>query len=297
MQRIRDLPQAADQEHARIGDPHDAGLAPIVKLPLAPFVATGARPRVAVLREQGVNGQVEMGAAFDRAGFDAYDVHTTDLAGGRRDLADFAGIVACGGFSYGDVLGAGEGWAKSILFDRKLADMFAAFFARRDAFALGVCNGCQMMSALGDLVPGTGHWPRFVRNRSEQFEARLIQVEVAKTPSLFFRGMEGSRLPVATAHGEGFAEFRDDAQLAAARPYVALRFVDGRGRSTEAYPHNPNGSPEGVTGLTTADGRFTILMPHPERVWRTAQLSWAPREWGEASPWLAMFHNARRALG
>jgi len=297
MQRMRDLPQAADQERARIGDPHDAGLAPVVTLPLAPFVATGARPRVAVLREQGVNGQVEMGAAFDRAGFDAYDVHTTDLAGGRRDLADFAGIVACGGFSYGDVLGAGEGWAKSILFDRRLADMFAAFFARRDAFALGVCNGCQMMSALGDLVPGAAHWPRFVRNRSEQFEARLIQVEVAKTPSLFFRGMEGSRLPVATAHGEGFAEFRDDAQLAAARPYVALRFVDGRGRSTEAYPHNPNGSPEGITGLTTADGRFTILMPHPERVWRTAQLSWAPREWGEASPWLAMFHNARRALG
>jgi phosphoribosylformylglycinamidine synthase len=229
MQRMRDLPQAADQERARIGDPHDAGLAPVVTLPLAPFVATGARPRVAVLREQGVNGQVEMGAAFDRAGFDAYDVHTTDLAGGRRDLADFAGIVACGGFSYGDVLGAGEGWAKSILFDRRLADMFAAFFARRDAFALGVCNGCQMMSALGDLVPGTRHWPRFVRNRSEQFEARLVQVEVAKTPSLFFRGMEGSRLPVATAHGEGFAEFRDDAQLAAARPYVALRFVDGRG--------------------------------------------------------------------
>jgi phosphoribosylformylglycinamidine synthase len=297
MQRLRDLPQAADQERARIGDAHDAGLAPVATLPLAPFVATGARPRVAVLREQGVNGQVEMAAAFDRAGFDAYDVHTTDLAGGRRDLAGFAGIVACGGFSYGDVLGAGEGWAKSILFDRRLADMFATFFARGDAFALGVCNGCQMMSALGDLVPGSAHWPRFVRNRSEQFEARLVQVEVAKTPSLFFHGMEGSRLPVATAHGEGYAEFRDDAQLAAARPYVALRFVDGRGRSTEAYPHNPNGSPEGITGLTTADGRFTILMPHPERVWRTAQLSWAPREWGEASPWLAMFHNARRALG
>jgi phosphoribosylformylglycinamidine synthase len=297
MQRMRDLPEAADQERARIGDAHDAGLAPVVTLAPAPFVATGARPRVAVLREQGVNGHVEMAAAFDRAGFDAYDVHTTDLAAGRRSLADFAGIVACGGFSYGDVLGAGEGWAKSILFDPRLADGFAAFFARGDSFALGVCNGCQMMSALGDLVPGAAHWPRFVRNRSEQFEARLVQVEIAKTPSLFFRGMEGSRLPVATAHGEGYAEFRDAAQLAAARPLAALRFVDGRGRPTETYPHNPNGSPEGITGLTTADGRFTILMPHPERVWRTAQLSWAPREWGEASPWLAMFHNARRAVG
>ncbi|HET9338246.1 MAG TPA: phosphoribosylformylglycinamidine synthase, partial [Casimicrobiaceae bacterium] len=298
MQRMRDLPEAADQEFARIGDPHDAGLAPVVTLaPAAPFVATGARPRVAVLREQGVNGQVEMAAAFDRAGFEAWDVHTTDLASGRRALADVAGIVACGGFSYGDVLGAGEGWAKSILFDPRLADAFAAFFARPDSFALGVCNGCQMMSALGDLVPGARHWPRFVRNRSEQFEARLVQVEVVRSPSLFFRGMEGSRLPVATAHGEGYAEFRDAAHLAEARSMVSLRFVDGRGRPTQAYPHNPNGSPEGITGLTTADGRFTILMPHPERVWRTAQLSWAPRDWGEASPWLAMFENARRALG
>jgi phosphoribosylformylglycinamidine synthase len=252
---------------------------------------------VAILREQGVNGQVEMAAAFDRAGFEAWDVHTTDLASGRRTLADVAGIVACGGFSYGDVLGAGEGWAKSILFDPRLADAFAAFFARPDSFALGVCNGCQMMSALGDLVPGARHWPRFVRNRSEQFEARLVQVEVVRSPSLFFRGMEGSRLPVATAHGEGYAEFRDAAHLAEARSLVSLRFVDGRGRPTQAYPHNPNGSPEGITGLTTADGRFTILMPHPERVWRTAQLSWAPRDWGEASPWLAMFENARRALG
>ena len=302
MQRMRDLPEAADQERARIGDASDRGLAPVVAFDpqadiAAPFVARGARPRVAVLREQGVNGQVEMAAAFDRAGFEAWDVHTTDLAAGRRSLAGFAGIVACGGFSYGDVLGAGEGWAKSILFDARLADMFAAFFARGDAFALGVCNGCQMMSALGDLVPGASHWPRFVRNRSEQFEARLVQVEVARTPSLFFGGMEGSRLPVATAHGEGYAEFRDAAHVAASQPLVALRFVDGQGRPTEAYPHNPNGSPGGITGLTTADGRFTILMPHPERVWRTAQLSWAPREWGEASPWLRMFRNARAALG
>ncbi len=302
MQRMRDLPEAADQEHARIGDARDAGLAPVVTFDLgarvaAPSVGKGARPRVAVLREQGVNGHVEMAAAFDRAGFEAFDVHTTDLASGRRTLAEFAGIVACGGFSYGDVLGAGEGWAKSILFDRRLADMFAAFFARPDAFALGVCNGCQMMSALADLVPGARHWPRFVRNRSEQFEARLVQVEVARSPSLFFRGMEGSRLPVATAHGEGYAEFRDDAQLAAARPLVSLAFVDGEGRRSTTYPHNPNGSPEGITGLTTADGRFTILMPHPERVWRTAQLSWAPRGWGETSPWFRMFENARAALG
>ena len=250
-----------------------------------------------MLREQGVNGQVEMAAAFDRAGFEAHDVHTTDLASGRRSLADYAGFVACGGFSYGDVLGAGEGWAKSILFDARLADAFAAFFARRDAFALGVCNGCQMMSALADLVPGAAHWPRFVRNRSEQFEARLVQVRIEPSPSLFFRGMEGSVLPVATAHGEGYAEFRDEAHLAAARGLVSMRYVDGALRAAAAYPHNPNGSPEGITGLTTADGRFTILMPHPERVWRTAQLSWAPRGWGEASPWLRMFRNARAAIG
>ncbi len=301
MQRMRDLPEAADQEHARIGDVHDAGLAPAVTFDpgtrnAAPFVGGGARPRVAVLREQGVNGQVEMAAAFDRAGFEAHDVTMTDLSSGRRTLAGFAGFVACGGFSYGDVLGAGEGWAKSILFDPRLADMFGAFFARGDAFALGVCNGCQMMSALGSLIPGAGHWPRFVRNRSEQFEARLVEVEIRRSPSLFFRGMEGSRLPVATAHGEGLAEFRDDAELAAARDLVSLVFIDGHGRPATTYPHNPNGSPEGITGLTTADGRFTILMPHPERVWRTAQLSWAPRGWGETSPWFRMFENARAAL-
>ena len=302
MQRMRDEPAAADQERTRIGDASDRGLSPVLSFDpdvdvAAPFVARGARPRVAVLREQGVNGQVEMAAAFDRAGFEAFDVTMTDLASGRRSLADVAGIVACGGFSYGDVLGAGEGWAKSILFDARLADAFAAFFARRDAFALGVCNGCQMMSALGGLVPGAAHWPRFVRNRSEQFEARLVQVEIARSPSLFFRGMEGSVLPVATAHGEGYAEFRDDAHLASARPFVSMRYVDGAGRPAATYPHNPNGSPEGITGLTTADGRFTILMPHPERVWRTAQLSWAPTGWGEASPWLRMFRNARAALG
>ncbi|MFO1283868.1 MAG: phosphoribosylformylglycinamidine synthase [Burkholderiales bacterium] len=302
MQRLRDLAQAADEEYARIGDPADRGLDPRLSFDpdldvAAPFVARGARPRIAVLREQGVNGQVEMAAAFDRAGFDADDVHMTDLAAGRRRLADYHGFVACGGFSYGDVLGAGEGWAKSIRFDPRLADGFAAFFARTDAFALGVCNGCQMMSALADLVPGAAHWPRFVRNRSEQFEARLVMLEVAASPSLFFAGMAGSRIPVATAHGEGRAEFRDAAHLASARARVALAYVDPRGLATERYPHNPNGSPEGIAGLTTDDGRYTILMPHPERVFRSAQMSWAPRSWGEASPWLRMFRNARAAVG
>jgi phosphoribosylformylglycinamidine synthase len=260
-------------------------------------VARGARPRVAVLREQGVNGQVEMAAGFTRAGFDAYDVHMTDLASGRCSLADFHGIVACGGFSYGDVLGAGEGWAKSILFAPRLRDAFTGFFARADTFSLGVCNGCQMMSNLRELIPGAAHWPRFVRNLSEQFEARYVMLEVQSSASLFFRDMAGSRIPVATAHGEGYAEFRDGAQLADAAPHVVVRFVDGRGRATEAYPFNVNGSPHGITGLTTADGRFTILMPHPERVWRTAQMSWHPRDWPEVSPWYRIFANARRWIG
>ena len=232
---------------------------------------------MAILREQGVNGHVEAAAAFDRAGFDAYDVHMTDLIAGRTTLAGFKGIVAGGGFSYGDVLGAGEGWAKSILFNARVRDEFAAFFARPDTFALGICNGCQMMSNLRELIPGTAHWPHFVRNRSEQFEARLVLVEVQRSPSLFFAGMEGSRIPVAVAHGEGYAEFRDPHQLAAAQPLVSLRFVDNRGAATERYPYNPNGSPRGITGLTTADGRFTILMPHPERVFRTVQMSWHPQ--------------------
>jgi phosphoribosylformylglycinamidine synthase len=221
----------------------------------------------------------------------------TDIASGRHSLENFRGIVACGGFSYGDVLGAGEGWAKSILFNARLRDAFAGFFARRDAFALGVCNGCQMMSNLRELIPGALHWPHFVRNASEQFEARFVMLEVLPTPSLFFDGMAGSRIPVALAHGEGYAEFSDARQLATAQALVALRFVDHRGIATEAYPYNPNGSPQGITGLTTADGRFTILMPHPERVWRTAQMSWHPPEWGERSPWYRMFANARRWIG
>jgi phosphoribosylformylglycinamidine synthase len=301
MQRMRDNPQAADQEYARLHDESDPGLVPLLTFEVdaldAPFVSRGRRPRVAILREQGVNGQVEMAAAFTRAGFDAFDVHMTDIAAGRHALGDFQGVVACGGFSYGDVLGAGEGWAKSILFDGRLRDPFAEFFARGDTFALGVCNGCQMMSNLHEIIPGTAHWPHFVRNASDQFEARFVMLEVLPTPSLFFDGMQGSCIPVAMAHGEGFAEFRDVQQLAAAQPFVALRFVDHRGRPTETYPCNPNGSRQGITGLTTANGRFTILMPHPERVFRTAQMSWHPDEWGDATPWFRMFVNARRFVG
>ncbi len=253
------------------------------------------RPRVAILREQGVNGQVEMAAAFDRAGFAAVDVHMTDIIASRVSLADFVGFVACGGFSYGDVLGAGEGWAKSILFNRRARDEFEAFFRRHDTFALGVCNGCQMMSNLHEIIPGAAGWPHFVRNRSEQFEARFVTVEVQDSPSLFFAGMAGSRLPIPVAHGEGYAEFKSAEQMAQA--LVSLRFVDNRGVPTETYPLNPNGSPQGITGLTTADGRFTILMPHPERVFLTVQHSWHPDGWGEDGPWLRMFRNARRWVG
>ncbi len=302
LQRMRDNPAAADEEYDRILDRNDPGLLPLLTFDpaedtAAPYIATGARPAIAILREQGVNGHVEMAAAFDRAGFAAYDVHMSDILAGRRTLADFKAFVACGGFSYGDVLGAGEGWAKSILFNGRAREDFAAFFARRDAFALGVCNGCQMMSNLHELIPDSGHWPHFVRNRSEQFEARFVMVEVGKSSSLFFRDMEGSRIPIATAHGEGYAEFRDAAQLASARPHVAMRYVDNGGMPTKGYPYNPNGSPEGITGLTTGDGRFTILMPHPERGMRTAQLSWHPDGWREDSPWMRMFRNARAWLG
>ena len=301
MQRLRDNPESADQEYARLLD-DEPGLVPHLAFdpaedPAAPFVARGARPRVAVLREQGVNGHVEMAAGFTRAGFDAFDIHMTDVAAGRASLAGFDGIVAGGGFSYGDVLGAGEGWAKSILFNARLRDEFATFFARGDTFALGVCNGCQMMGNLREIIPGSGHWPRFVRNASEQFEARYVLLEVLDTPSLFLQDMAGSRIPVALAHGEGRAEFSDPQQLAAARPHVALQFIDHRGRPTEAYPYNPNGSPGGIAGLTTADGRFTILMPHPERVFRSVQMSWHPDVWGELSPWYRMFANARRWIG
>jgi len=300
MQTLRDNPESARQEYDRILDAGDPGLAPLLTFDpagdvAAPFVARGARPRLAILREQGVNGQVEMAAAFDRAGFESIDVHMSDVIAGRVSLADFRGFAACGGFSYGDVLGGGEGWAKSILFNPRARDEFAAFFARKDSFALGVCNGCQMMSALHELIPGTEAWPRFVKNRSEQFEARLVLVEIPESPSLFFDGMAGSRIPVVTAHGEGRALFTRGQSPEQA--VVAMRFVDDRGAATESYPYNVNGSPLGIAGVTTADGRFTIVMPHPERVFRTVQMSWHPDGWGEDSPWMRTFRNARVRVG
>ncbi len=298
MQALRDNADCARQEYDRLLDARDAGITPKLTFDpaqdiAAPFIAKGARPLVAILREQGVNGQIEMAAAFDRAGFAAVDVHMSDIIAGRVSLGGFKGFAACGGFSYGDVLGAGEGWAKSILFNERARGEFEAFFTRGDTFALGVCNGCQMMSNLHELIPGARDWPHFVRNKSEQFEARYVTLEVQKTASLFFKGMEGSRIPVVVAHGEGYAEFADEAALAAAQPLVALRFVDNTGAVTETYPLNPNGSPQGITGLTTPDGRFTILMPHPERVFRTVQNSYHPPGWGEDGPWLRMFRNAR----
>jgi len=270
-----------------------AGQAP-VPVRAAPCLLT-ARPKVAVLREQGVNSHVEMAWVFDQAGFEAWDVHMSDLQAGRADLADFRGLVACGGFSYGDTLGAGEGWARSIRFNPALEAAFAAFFGRPDTFALGVCNGCQMLAALSPMIPGAQAWPKFVRNRSEQFEARLSLVEVLDSPSLFFAGMAGSRLPIAVSHGEGFADFSVRGDSVAV--HRAARFVDHHGRPTEAYPFNPNGSPDGLTAVTTADGRFTAMMPHPERVFREVQMSWSGREISALSPWMQMFRNARRWVG
>jgi phosphoribosylformylglycinamidine synthase len=263
--------------------------------PGGPHIATGKRPRIAILREQGVNGQAEMAAAFDRAGFAAHDVHMSDLMAGRVSLSDFKGLAACGGFSYGDVLGAGSGWAKSILFNDRLRDAFAAYFDREDTFALGVCNGCQMMSQLRDIIPGAAHWPRFERNRSEQFEARFTMVELVESPSILFRGMAGSKLPIVVSHGEGRAVF-DDAQ-AQSLAHVAMRYIDHDGKVATRYPRNPNGSPDGITSVTSDDGRATILMPHPERVFRTVQMSWHPAHWGEDSPWMRMFRNARAWVG
>jgi phosphoribosylformylglycinamidine synthase len=303
IQRLRDDPACADEEHAQRIDERDPGLSARATFDLdddvaAPFVSRGARPRVAILREQGVNGQVEMAAAFDRAGFEAVDLHMSDLLAGA-DLDRFHGLAACGGFSYGDVLGAGEGWAKSILFHGKVRESFVRFFGRPETFTLGVCNGCQMMAALREIVPGADLWPRFVRNRSEQFEARLSLVEIVESPSVLFAGMTGSRLPIAVAHGEGRVEPDDFAQLRALQEkgLVAARYVDRHGRPTERYPDNPNGSPHGITAVTTPDGRVTILMPHPERVFRATQLSWRPREWREDGPWMRLFRNARVFVG
>ncbi|QDQ26024.1 phosphoribosylformylglycinamidine synthase [Chitinimonas arctica] len=300
LQRLRDNPACADSEFARLEDKHARGLYAELSFDpaediAAPYIARGNKPRIAILREQGVNGHIEMAAAFDRAGFTALDIHMSDILGGRVSLADFQGFAACGGFSYGDVLGAGEGWAKSILFNARGRDEFARFFQRGDSFALGVCNGCQMMSNLAEIIPGAEAWPKFRRNASEQFEARLVMAEVTRNPSLFFAGMAGSRMPVVVSHGEGRAVF----ERAGDRKSVltALRYIDDKGQATEVYPQNPNGSPDGVAGVTTADGRFSIMMPHPERTFRTATLSWHPDNWGEDSGWMRMFRNARHWLG
>ncbi|HLS80842.1 MAG TPA: phosphoribosylformylglycinamidine synthase, partial [Steroidobacter sp.] len=304
MTELRDDPECAREQYAAACDANDPGLhASLTFDPdedvAAPYIGVGARPKVAILREQGVNSHIEMAAAFHRAGFAPYDVHMTDLTAGRMTLEEFRGLVVCGGFSYGDVLGAGEGWAKSILFHPRLREAFATFFQRQDSFALGVCNGCQMMSALKELIPGAEHWPRFVRNRSEQFEGRVSMVEIVKSPSLFFAGMEGSRMPIAVAHGEGRAEFSDEQamQRVIDDNLLALRFVDNRGRPAQSYPANPNGSPLGLTGVTNADGRVTVLMPHPERVYQALQNSWRPDEWRNDGPWMRIWRNARRWVG
>lgn len=297
---IRDDAASADEEFAALADRKDPGLSMQLSYDAAedvaaPFIASGLRPKVAILREQGVNSQNEMASAFEAAGFAPFDVHMSDLMAGRVSLADFHGLAACGGFSYGDVLGAGQGWAKSILFNERLREQFAAFFGRHDSFALGVCNGCQMMSNLAGIIPGAEAWPRFVRNRSEQFEARTALVEVLESPSILLAGMAGSRMPIVVSHGEGKAVFAQAGDQAAAR--VAMRFVANDGSVATQYPANPNGSPDGITGLTTPDGRFTIMMPHPERCRRSVQMSWAPASLGEDSPWMRMFRNARVWLG
>ncbi|MGD8357282.1 MAG: phosphoribosylformylglycinamidine synthase [Lysobacterales bacterium] len=299
VQRLRDNPECADEELEWTTDWSNGGMRPKLvhapdENPATPMISTGARPAIAILREQGVNGHVEMAAAFHEAGFAATDVHMSDLADGRRRLSDFSGVVACGGFSYGDVLGAGRGWAKSILFHDYLREQFRSFFEDDGKFALGVCNGCQVLSALRELIPGAEDWPDFVANRSEQFEGRLGMVRVEESPSIFLAGLAGSRIPVVTAHGEGRADF-------AGRPVpegqVVLRYVDSRGSATEHYPENPNGSPQGITGLCNRDGRVTIMMPHPERTLRNVNFSWSPEDWSDASPWRRIFQNARKWTG
>lgn len=297
--RLRDNPECADEEYDAILDTNDPGMSVKFDFTIgqeiaAPFIAKGIRPQVAILREQGVNSHREMAYVIDRAGFSAVDVHMTDLLNGHHQLEKFAGLIACGGFSYGDALGAGQGWAKTILFNHQLADAFAQFFARPNTFALGVCNGCQMMSHLTSLIPGTEAWPQFTRNRSEQFEARLSLIQIAASPSLFFQGMEGSQLPIVTSHGEGYANFSQQGNPQ--QVLTALHFVDHYGHTTQRYPFNPNGSPDGITAVTTADGRFTIMMPHPERAFRAEQISWHPSDWSGDSPWMRMFYNARKAV-
>ncbi|HFC6872650.1 TPA: phosphoribosylformylglycinamidine synthase [Neisseria meningitidis] len=302
IQRLRDNPACADSEFALIGDNDRSALFANLKFDVnediaAPFINSGAKPKIAILREQGVNGQIEMAAAFTRAGFDAYDVHMSDLMAGRFRLADFKMLAACGGFSYGDVLGAGEGWAKSILFHPALRDQFAAFFADPDTLTLGVCNGCQMVSNLAEIIPGAEAWPKFKRNLSEQFEARLSMVHVPKSASLILNEMQGSSLPVVVSHGEGRADFALHGGNISADLGIALQYVDGQNQVTQTYPLNPNGSPQGIAGVTNADGRVTIMMPHPERVYRAAQMSWKPEGWTELSGWYRLFAGARKALG
>ncbi|NHZ43750.1 phosphoribosylformylglycinamidine synthase [Massilia aquatica] len=298
--RLRDNPACADAEYDRLLDETDPGITPKLTFDpsenvAAPFVATGVRPRVAILREQGVNSHIETAWVMHQAGFAAVDVHMSDLIAGRAKLDDFQGVIAVGGFSYGDVLGAGEGWAKTILFNAQLAEQFARFFSRGDTFGLGVCNGCQMMSNLKSIIPGAHAWPKFTRNKSEQFEARFAMVEVLDSPSIFFGGMAGTQTAIAIAHGEGFADFSQTGDIDAV--LKAMRFVDNRGAATEAYPFNPNGSPQGLTAVTTADGRFSVMMPHAERVFRSVQQSYHPESWGEDSPWMRMFRNARKWVG
>ncbi|HVU16093.1 MAG TPA: phosphoribosylformylglycinamidine synthase [Candidatus Didemnitutus sp.] len=304
IQGLRDNSRLTEQEHALRLDSSNRGITPKLSYDLAAMSTLGrrfprSRPAVAILREQGVNSQVEMGAAFTRAGFKAVDVHMTDILAGRVPLRDFRGLAACGGFSYGDVLGAGEGWAKSILFNPRAREEFTQFFARADTFALGVCNGCQMMSNLRAIIPGSEHWPRFVQNLSERYEGRFVSVKIDRSPSVLFTGMEGSVIPIVTAHGEGYAEFEspDAARQCNESGFVCARYVDHRHEPTETYPLNPNGSPFGMTALTTTSGRVTILMPHPERVHRTVSMSWHPDDWPEESPWMQIFHNARTWVG
>ncbi|MGV7206467.1 phosphoribosylformylglycinamidine synthase [Oxalobacteraceae bacterium A2-2] len=298
--RLRDNPACADAEYDRLLDEQDPGITPKITFDMgenvaAPFLATGVRPRVAILREQGVNSHIETAWVMYQAGFTAVDVHMSDLIAGRFKLDDFQGLIAVGGFSYGDVLGAGEGWAKTILFNAALSEQFARFFQRTDTFGLGVCNGCQMMSNLKSIIPGAHAWPKFTANKSEKFEARFSMVEVLSSPSIFFQGMAGTQTPIAIAHGEGYADFSQTGFIDEA--VVAMRFVDNRGAATEAYPYNPNGSPQGITSVTTPDGRFTVMMPHAERVFRSVQQSWHPEAWGDDSPWMRMFRNARKFVG
>ena len=298
--RLRDNPACADAEYDRLLEVSDPGMTPVIHFDAsediaAPFIATGVRPRVAILREQGVNSHIETAYVMHKAGFEAVDVHMSDLIAGRARLADFHGVIAVGGFSYGDVLGAGEGWAKTILFNASLSDQFAEFFLRVDTFGLGICNGCQMMSNLKSIIPGAQAWPKFTRNKSEQFEARFVMVEVAESPSIFFSGMAGTQTPIAVSHGEGFANFAHTGN--AQEALVALRFVDNKGAVTESYPLNPNGSSHGTTAVTTPDGRFTVMMPHAERVFRTVQHSWHPEQWSDDAPWMRMFRNARKWVG